>query len=151
MATTLAHSPADVLRWLLVSDGILTDPALGSAWPGYASNEPDLPNSQVTLYDTQGQLDGRDSPTGDRQEHQGVMVRLRLAAGTGFTDGWAKMDAIRQWMDSGSTKRTITVGAASYRVQAVTRKTGVLYVGREPETNRLVFTINAIVALRQTA
>ena len=145
---TLANSPADILRWLMIADSKATDPALGGSWPVYVSAEPDAPDSSITVYDTAGRIEGRVF-TGDRTEHYGVMIRLRLATGQGFTVGWAKANDLGVWLDESTTQRSVTVGASSYLVSAVTRTGPVLPVGREPESGRRIFTLNAVITVKQ--
>jgi hypothetical protein len=146
VSTSLSHSPADVLRWLLIAGGIGTDPSLGEAWPIYASDEPDLPDNLLTLYDTAGVTQGRLQETGETAEHRGVMVQIR---GIDQPTTWAKADAARVYLDESVHNQVITVGASEYIVHAVTRKSGPISLGREPTTNRFLFTLNAVMSLRQ--
>jgi hypothetical protein len=144
--TSLEHSPADVLRWLLIHLGVGTDPTTGGSWPIHASSEPDLPDNLITVYDTAGTTDGRIHRTGETAEHRGVMVQVR---GTSQPTAWAKADSVKVALDESLSNELVTVDDAEYIVHAATRHSGPLSLGREPSTNRFLFTINAVVSLRQ--
>ena len=148
MSTSLTHSPADVIRWLLVSGSLGTNPSLGLTWPIYASDDPDLPDDLMTVYDTAGVTQGRLQETGETAEHRGVMVQIR---GIDQPTTWAKADAVRAYLDESVHNEIITVGGSQYVVHAVTRKSGPISLGREPTTSRFLFTLNAVVSLRQIA
>ena len=144
--SSLAHSPADVIRWLLIDLGLGTDPSEEDSWPIHTSSEPDSPDNSITVYDTAGIVDGRIQRTGETREHCGVMLQVR---GTSQPIAWAKANAANVILDESIDKSNITIGSTDYIVYAVTRHSGPLSLGREPSTNRFLFTINAVVALRQ--
>ncbi len=151
MSGTLAHSPADVVRHLLVDlgGGVLGGGAVpwtGGAWPIYVSSEPDDPDSVITIFDTAGITQGRIFQ-GEIQEHQGFQVRVRDA---NHVDGYTKANALAVLLDESSDRVNVTFASTNYFVHAITRTTGVLVLGKNvPIDKRNVFTINAIVALRQ--
>ena len=149
MSGTLAHSPADVIRKLLVNLALGSDanavPA--EAWPVFASGEPASPDSVITVYDTAGKNDGRAMATGERSEHYGIQVRVRSAA---HTAGYAKAQAIAIAFDETVTQNAVTIGSTTYLVHAVSRRGPVLNIGKEtPTSKRSLFTLNALVSLRQ--
>ena len=144
-ATGQVHSPADVVRWLLVSLGQATDPAAGTAWPAYCANEPNAPDNVVTTYDTAGNLFGREHSGGEMQEHYGVQIRLRAAT---HAAGWAKINAITTALDESTYQETVTIGAAQYCVKSARRSSGVAALGNESAASkRRVFTVNMTVHL----
>ncbi len=148
MPGPLNHSPADVLRWALVQQGVVTDPTLGTlqTWPAYVASEPSAPDDVVTLYDTAGVLHGREHVSGETQEHHGVQVRVRSAD---HPSGWAKARAVAQVLDTGLYQSTVTIGPDTYLLHAVTRTTDVIALGvNVPDTRRDLFTINALISLR---
>ncbi len=157
-ADDLRHSPAEVVRQLLVDEGLCTDhgPALEAAapWPAYATNEPDNPDDCVTVFDTQGQDDGRVMSDGQLQQHYGVQVRVRSAS-HGPVGGWRKAREIRTGLSKEVYRQDVTVtdedGTASrYMVHALTRIGMVLPIGRDkPSSHRDVYTINMTVVVVQ--
>lgn len=148
MMNTLAHSPAEVLRAVLVGIGQGTQPptppAAASAWPVYASSEPAAPDNVVTVYDTAGVDDGRSMIDGELFQHYGVQVRVRA---TTHAAGWAKADAIRRALALECKLRGATVAGSSY-VLTASRIGQVLALGREtPESQRRLFTVNALLVV----
>jgi|WetSurMetagenome_2_1015567.scaffolds.fasta_scaffold586091_2 hypothetical protein len=146
---TLAHSPADVVRWLMIDLSLGTDPAgtgTSDSWPIHASSEPDYPDNLITIYDTAGVQQGRIQNTGETVEHRGIMVQVR---GTDHATAWGKMDAIKVALDESVHNSLVIVDSSQYTVYAVTKQSGPLSLGREQNTNRFLFTLNAIVALQQ--
>lgn len=145
--TTLAHSPADVLRHVLVGIGLGTEPpttpAAAQAWPVYAGAEPATPDNVVTLYDTAGVSDGRSMVDGELFQHYGVMVRVRAAD---HPTGWAKADAVRRALAREVRGRSATIDGKSYTAHAV-RIGQVLPNGPEPESRRSVFTLNLLAVV----
>lgn len=147
MPGALTHSPADVLRWLLIDLGQGSDPADGAAWPVFASAEPDSPDSCLTVYDTAGRDSGRSHPDGERAEHHGVQVRVRA---TSHREGYQKARAIALALDQDVYRDTVVIGDDAYRVWSVSRTGDVLVLGTNiPGSKRHLFTVNAVVSLRQ--
>lgn len=148
MSNALALSPADVTRWLIIQLGVGTDPSLNLAWPVYCDNEPDLPDNCITVYNTSGIVEGRDMNSGEAQEQPGAQFRIRA---TDPRTGYAKIDAIKQAIDTQVSYVTVVIGTASYLVHALSRTSGILALGKEiGASRRSVYTLNAVVALRQT-
>lgn len=147
MPGPLTHSPADVIRHLLVNLGGGVLPSAGGSWPIYVDSEPDTPDSVITLYDTAGIIQGRTHIDGEIQEKHGILVRVRAAS---HTTGYTKARAIAVLMDETAKRDIVTIGGTNYFVNAITRTTDVIRLGKnKPTSNRNLFTINAIVSLRQ--
>lgn len=146
MAGLLANSPADIAQALLVSLGVVSNPTLNQAWPAYVSMEPSTPDDCVTVKDTAGKDDGRTMVDGERQEHHGFQVRIR---GSTHLEGFAKANAVQIALDQQVLGATVTIGAHTYVVYAVSTSP-VLSLGKEQGTSkRSLFTINCTAALRQ--
>ena len=147
MSLSLLHSQANIIRWLLINNlglGVDPDVAPQGAWPIYATSEPDEPDSVITIYNTQGILDGRSMPTGEVFEHLGFQVRVRAITSNA---GWTKANEIARQMAEVVYRNWVIVDSAMYNVYAITRKSGVLEVPEFPTSERKAFTINCIVAL----
>lgn len=149
MSGLLAHSPADVVRQVLIDLGLGSDPDADppADWPVFAAGEPASPDEVVTVYNTSGRDGGRTAPDGERQEHHGLQVRVRSRSPA---RGAAKANALAVGLDQQVWNRAVAVDAARYVVRAVTRTGGLLDLGEDdPNSKRFLITFNALVALRQ--
>ena len=147
MSGTLTHSPADVVRNLLIGLGFGTTPSDAGSWPIYVASEPNTPDSVITVFDTVGTDSGREMVLGERQEHHGIQIRIRDAE---HADGYTKARVIAVALDETIVNNTSNVSSTGYTVYAITRTSDVLAIGKEtPTSKRSIFTINALVALRQ--
>lgn len=146
MSNALLHSPADVVRWCLVSLALGTDPNNIAAWPVYTANEPALPDNCVTTYDTVGKSDGRSMVTGELFTHYGFQVRIR---GKDEATGRPKAEAIRTAMAESVYQETVTIGNEQYLIHAITGIGQVLPLGTEtPTSKRVLYTVNALVNVK---
>ena len=147
MSGALTHSPADIIRQLLIDLSLGTAPADSGSWPIYVSAVPDTPDSIVTVTDTTGKDDGRLMNGGERQEHHGFQIAIRAVT---HAAGFTKARAIAVSIDEDVDNADVTVSSSSYVVYAISRISGVIVAGKNPPTSkRNLFTINAVVALRQ--
>ena len=146
MAGTLTHSPADVLRRVLIALAQGTDPSDNGAWPIYASREPNLPDNAITVYDTQGRDDGRRQTDGERMEHFGFQVRTRAID---FPTGYTKARAVAVVMDKNIYDEAVTLDSTNYLLHSVSRTTDVLYIGDDPASRRALFTVNGVLTVKQ--
>lgn len=148
MPGMLVHSPADIIRYLLIAKGGGTLPSDGSAWPIFESYEPDQPDNAITLFNTLGVRNGRTHTDGEVQEHHGIQLRIRA---THPTVGYAKARALALILDEQVYRDTVDIDGAMYVVWEVNRTSDVLELGKEsPETKRHIYTINAIVSVRES-
>ena len=145
---------SDIIRQLLVDLGACCDAAYdasgqytGQPWPAFAAGEPAKPDNAVTVYDTQGQLDGR-TMDGEENVHYGVQLRVRAVDSP---TGWTKASALRDLIASGVRQQYVTIPASGnkYTVWALTGIGPVLALGKEtPSSTRFLFTINALASVR---
>src|SRR5262245_28835704 len=150
MPGLLVHSPAEVVRQLLIDSGLGGEP--GGEWPVFATNGPDLPDNAITVYDTAGTDDGR-SMDGERWERGGIQVRVRS---TTHTVGHPKSKAIALMMDQLS-QQVVHVDTNAYKIWTIVRTSDVLPLGKEVAgagmpgdiSRRNLFTVNALVNLRE--
>ena len=155
MTAALSHGVADIVRYLLIDNLSLgTLPSDAEDWPVYIAEEPDTPDSVITVYDTEGHKYGHHLVDGEIVEHPGVMIRVRAP---NYNEGIAKARAIAVALDEDVELTTVTAddaegtGSETYLVYAATLRSGPLSLGKEPKTQRNLFTVNATVALRQTS
>jgi hypothetical protein len=147
MPGTLDYSPAKVVRQALIDMGLGTAQSANGSWPVFYAGEPDGPDSAITVYDTIGTDTGRENIQGERAEHNGIQIRIRSAA---HDAGWQKTNEIGIALDQQLYRRTVTIGAKTFRVHQVSRTSTLETRGKEaPTTKRSLFFINAKVSLRQ--
>lgn len=147
MSGSLTHSPAQIIAQILVDLGLGTDPDDEDDWPIYAVSLPDTPDNAMCIYDTQGTMDGSSMIDGEVQEHHGFMVRIRA---TSHSVGQAKANAVVQGLDKSVRNEVVTLDSSTYLVTQTGRMSGPLNNGPEPTSSRIIFTVNAVAALRQT-
>jgi hypothetical protein len=142
----LLHSPADIVRMVLIAEGQGTLPTSPpGAWPIYAHNEPTSPDNCITLYDTDGRQHGRTGPDRERQEHYGVQIRIRARDGE---SGFVKAHAVAVALDALIDYDSLTIDGTRYIVHSVTRTSGVISLGKEmAQSKRHLYTVNAIVSI----
>lgn len=147
MPGLLLHSPADVLRQLLVDMSLAVDYVDDrTSWAAFASGEPDLPDDSITIYDTEGREHGRDMPTGERATHDGFQIRVRSR---NHKVGYIRARLIAIALDEEVENVQVDVDDNSYLVKAVTRTGGILPIGKDiPGSKRNLFTINGVISLR---
>lgn len=146
MSGSLTHSPAEIIRQLLIDLGVGT--ASGS-WPVKFATEPDNPDNVITVYNAAGRSSGRVQNGGERQEHHGFQVRVRS---TSESVGYVKARVIAVALDENVLLTTVTVDSSTYRIQSISRTGDVISLGKNhPTTNLNLFTINALASLRQTS
>lgn len=152
------YAPADILRWLLVAKGAVGDPTVldpvtyqpTQDWPCYHSVEPDLPDNCLTLYDTEGQDDGRGMLDGKIWEHPGFQLRVR---GVDQATAYAKVKQLRDYMTKPSNilMSGVTVGsgplANSYVIHCLAGFGRIIPLGQDGgNSKRFLFTLNAYIA-----
>lgn len=146
MANTLTHSPARIIRQLLIDLGLGSN---GGTWPVFYAMEPNAPDNCISVFDTTGTSDGRSMIDGELFGHEGFQVRVRAQD---HDTGWTKADAIQKGLAEDVSLETVTVASSRYTVYAVTRISDVLPLGRQvPQSMRSIFTINATLAVNQVA
>ena len=156
MTTTLEHSPADIVRQLLI------DLALGAnggvSWPVYASNEPssnnsNVPDALIVVTDTASRKDGRSQVSGQLFQHYGVQILVRHPT---HKVGFLKASAIERTLSENVNRQSVSLAAAvgettdTYLVYSLSVNP-LLVLGKGPDNNLSFFSINAFVSLRQTA
>jgi hypothetical protein len=163
MSGSLDHSPEDVLRCLLIEldCGILPtskSPLVNGDWPIYVSSLPNLPDQVITIKGTTGRFDGRSMRSGQKFEFHGVQIMVR---GINQNDAQIKANEIKQVIDTEIRNETVVIPLdvgtgtglddSTYKVQNVSRSSGPIPLGKEQDSNRFLFTINAVISLRQVS
>lgn len=156
MAGFLQHSPARIIAELIIAGGYGTDPerTVNGDWPIYTGNAPDRPDSLIKVTLTAGMDDGYTNPNSERQEKPGVQILIRSVT---EEEGYYKAQQIAIFLDQ--TRRRLVhiadiedigTGTMSYILHSIMRTTNVIALGSDvPAGKRQLFTINAIVTLRE--
>lgn len=146
----LLHSPSQIIARLLIDLGLGTlplNPPLASAvWPVYASNEPSTPDNVLTIYDTVGLDHGRSMVTGEMFGPYGFQVRIRSV---NHPTGYVKADGIHREMCEGVYQETVHVDAVTYLVHCISKVGDIMVLGKDPDSSRRLFTINAVAVINQ--
>lgn len=146
MSGILVHSPADVLRYLMVDLGLGALLNSGT-WPISVDQLPDKPDSSIVVRDTVGRLGGKDNPTGQLQRHPGIQIIVRAAK---FPTVWTKAEGILQSLTESVNAKQVSIDDSAYLVQSITITSGPIGLGKEsPRSNRNLLSINAVISLRQ--
>ncbi len=146
----LLHTPARILQALLVTLAVGTDreSTPSGSWPIFSPREPDSPDECITCRTTSGTDDGSDMITGDPAEHPGVQIRVRSrTASVGFTKAQAIHDAVNKTV----YRNSVTIEAATYRVQNVWTRGNVIDAGVMPSSQRHIHTVNVLMTVTRTA
>ena len=147
MSGALTHSPADIVRNLLINLGLGTTPSVSGSWHIYSDLEPGTPDSVITVYNTTSVIHGRRMTDGETNEHHGILIRIRDA---NPKSGYTKSRAIARSLDVDVFLNTVVFDSSTYTIQSISRN-DVFSIGKErPTSRRNLFTINAICALRET-
>ena len=148
MSGQLSHSPAEIVRGLLVGlgHGITPTGSLDDAWPAFADEEPDNPTNCITVYETEGVSHAHLMHGGYHVENHGVQVKVRaLTHPTAFVKAWAIAQAI-----DAANQIDVVIGASTYVVWNLMR-TSFFRLGKEPNSNRRSYTINALAVIQDRA
>ena len=142
MPTGLLVNPASkVVRQLLVdgslgqSGGAVSGTSGSSSdWPIFSPNTPDLPDNIVVIKDTLGIQQGRLGVDGSEVYRPGIQILVRC---NDYDTGWEKVQRIAIYLDESVLRSTAVVGSASYFVDAWSRASGPIPLGKESEGRRL--------------
>ncbi len=139
----LIHSPADIIRHLLVelNFAVLPSDWVGSKtdWLGSCNETPDNPDRVITTFDSAGDSFGYTQVDGNQSNSYGVQIQIRSDT---FPIGWRQANSINSTLMKEVYDYNITIEENSYRIHSITAG-DILPVGNEsPQSRRLLFTIN---------
>ena len=147
MAAYLLNPPSEIIAYLLIANSLATQVDDNLAWPVAVGDELNEPDDTITTYDTGTQSSGRDMHSGQQLEQYSVQIRVRSKL---YTDGWIKANSIAKSMDEDVNVATVTIGSNIYRIQAFSRRGGILSLGRDyPAGQRSLFVMTGQCAIRQ--
>lgn len=149
MAGALTHSPADILRYIIVAHGwgILPPGSSNPDWSVFVDKEPDRPDNCITLYNTSAKYNGR-VHSGEVQEQHGIQVRVRSALSN---EGYTRARGVAIELDEQLSIESITIGGSTYSVKSFNRRTDVKPLGTDAQTptKRFVHTFDGLLVVRR--
>lgn len=146
----LNHSPARILRTLLIAKDGGTDHLLNDRWPIFVSLEPDNPDDIITIYNTVGNQFGRIQISGETVEHAGIQVALRCSDSE---EGLAKAREIEWLLNEDVYREEVSMYDQDdilwdYLLHSATQRSLILPLGKMLENSkRYLFTINYTVTV----
>jgi hypothetical protein len=146
MSLPLLHSPADIVRQLLINLGVGGDPDVDPLpdWPVYEDKEPTSPDEVITVYDTTPKSDGRSMVDGETWLHYGLQIRVR---GVDKPSAYAKTESVRRSINEQIVMAVVNMNGTHYLVPAICN-TNMVRVGQQsPATKRFIYTINGTAAI----
>lgn len=144
----LTHSPADIVRWLMVALGMGIDPASGTSsnWPIFQGSESNAPDNVITTYNTTGQGQGVSLIDGEVFTHYGFQVRVRSGSDP---EGYTKIASIRYQL-ARVLDRTVSIASSHYLIHKISNIGDPIQIGKDaPGSKRSLHTLNCTVVLTQ--
>jgi hypothetical protein len=152
MSLSLLHSPADIVRHILIDLGEGSDPGAGTsapgAWPVYSPKEPSTPDNVITIKNTTPKLDGRSHVDGEQVEHSGFQVRVRSQD---TLVGYPKAASIRKTLNEQAINVVVRIASAVYHVQCVSRVSLIPLGEESPSSRRTVYTLNGLIVINRVS
>jgi hypothetical protein len=144
----LLHSPARILSQVMIDLGHAEEPTDDgdNDWEAYWAGEPDTPDNVLTFRDTEGVQDGRTHTDGIRHSHPGVLIRIR---GAEAPETYAKAALLKVALDQQITYRAVTIDGTTYMVYGATARGDPIDLGKQSNSGRAVFTLNATLTVRR--
>lgn len=115
-------------------------------WPIFDTSMPNAPDDCIVVSDTDPMLDGRTQVDGETQEHFGFQVKIRTKSPV---LGYRKLAAISAAFDDPEQvlRLPVDVGINHYLVQAISRRTGIIKMGKEAVSARHLWAINCTASI----
>lgn len=154
MSGNLDHSPARIVKQLLLDLTLGTEVTADDEWPVFLEMMPDaedtdtVPANVITVYTTAATMLDRHMVDGEYAEYHGIQFIIRS---TNRSVGYAKAKAILESMDKSILRTNATIGASTYKVWCMNRSSDVIHLGAESETRRRRFSLNYTMTVEQTA
>lgn len=150
----IEHVASQIVIPYLIANGIVSAPGALRPWPVYRNNRPDQPDEVVTVYDYEGEFQGRMQRTGEVVEFPGIQVGFR-AKSTRADEAsifGKRMCNVLDGILNATVVLTISPGVTkTYQIQSFRRTSPVLPLGPEENGSRLLFTINGLITIGEIA
>lgn len=154
MSIPFLHSPADIIRYALVYQGIGSLPP-AEPWPIYADVqlgsllENISPDNVLSTFDTAHITSGKNQVTRERLRHFGVQLMVRS---TDPSDGYARIEMATNYLEEQVLETQVVIDEATYVIHSVACR-GIIFIGHEkqPKSDRVLFTQNVVTPIRRVA
>ena len=137
------HTPAEILRKVLIDAGEVSLPSQNDVWPMFVSGLDSSPNDALAIYDTVGTEDGSIQPTGETKRHPGWQVRCRSVD---YRTAYRKLAKIANFFDT-LAQVALTLDADQYTLHSVYQSSNIVHLVVRDEQAREHFTFNGTVAI----
>lgn len=135
----MIHTPAEILRRLLVEQGLISDPEDDLAsWPATISLLTAVQDKTVALYDTDPLELGR-SLDGTFHHMPGFQITVRTGP-EGYAEGWEKVQELYGYL-TGASPVSVNFPDESYYIYSILAEPP-RSMGREPGNRRCLFSCN---------
>jgi hypothetical protein len=140
MSGTLSHTPAQVIRQLMIDLGLGANGGL--VWPIYAEESPDKPDNCITVRTTGEVSQGRFQIGGEEQTAYSLQIIVRALH---HQLGATKVNAIKVTLSQSVqlTNTTVTDDESSgtatqtYTVYSISRRSGPFFLSAPPSDRKL--------------
>jgi hypothetical protein len=149
----MTEPPARVVYEYLRELGVIGSSAGELPWLAGVGPMPQDGNEFVAIIDAGARQLGRIQRTGERVSKPRIQVLVRA---TDYPTGWAKGFEIQTVFDKVGVRTTtggvgqivpVAIGDQNWAIKLISVETPVMPLGREPDTGRNLFSINALVSL----
>lgn len=147
--SNLPDSIAEIVQILLTNDGLGVLPSVGGLWPTYRANEPDTPDNCVTVFETEGERQGRYMIGGAYVRRFGFNIRVRSHS---YDTGYTKAKNITKHFEEDIEYPRIlqiTSSTEYYEIGSVSTTSGPIPLGKSIEdSKRYLFSANFTAYVR---
>ena len=144
MAITLLHTPAKIVQVALIDLGLGYAPVTGSdkEWQIHVGREADSPDRSITVYNTTGRKLGR-YMDGSNAVYRGFLVQVR---GESLPAAAKRAEAIYSALQS-VYQQWARMDNSAYLIHAFIDIRDPADIGKDPDTQRNLFTVNSLVKI----
>jgi hypothetical protein len=139
----MSHPVNEIVANVLIGLGFGKHPQDPGQWPVFYSFEPANPARCITVYGSLGVIDGRSQKSGKTYEHPAFQVRVRSDI---YTIGDAKIEQIKEGLNAARRLEVVFTDGEVFKIQSFSLTSLPIPIGRDPDTQRELFTLNARAA-----
>ena len=148
MPQTLTHSPAQIIRKLLLDQGLASS---SGDWQCFYGKEPNSPDNVLSVFGTAGKGFGSAMVNGELMGHEGFQIRVR---GKDYRTAFRRADKIQTELAEVVYQQVVTIEEDSviyqYLIAAIGGVGDVLDNGADDTpASRHVFTINCTASIEE--
>jgi hypothetical protein len=142
----MKHTPARILMRKLIGENKLNEPQADAVWPGYVGYMPPEDERCAVISDTSPEPIA-DLLRAPRLQWEGVQLMVRDGK-AGYETGWEKIKGLDKYIQE-SLQGDFAVEFIDqvYTVHQVRLDSGPMFIGREEQTERVLFTANYLIHL----